>query len=248
MSYCPQCGGLMGAAGTFTSLLPPPQGWECPKCGSVYAPSIGDCARCRPPDTPTGNSGSGYVSLAIKKAGLECVLVEPSLQGAVNARTRGVDPIICSTLQDAGFQQNSMHAFGLFDVLEHIEEDLSTLRALKEMLAEGGRVLLTVPAYKWLWSAHDEFLHHKRRYSAGELKWKLDDAALRLDRLSYFNTLLFPLAVAARCGLRSRSPGAEVPAAPINCVLQRVFGAERWALKSLDLPFGLSLLAIASAE
>ena len=86
----------------------------------------------------------------------------------------------------------------LFEVLEHIEEDFTTLVAIRELVAGGGKILITVPAYQRLWSKHDEFLHHKRRYSARDLQHKIDTAALRVKKLSFFNTLLFPLAVTAR--------------------------------------------------
>ena len=61
----------------------------------------------------------------------------------------------------------------LLDVLEHIEEDLATLQAVGALLAPGGHAVITVPAYRWMWSAHDEFLHHKRRYTAAELRSKV---------------------------------------------------------------------------
>ena len=136
----------------------------------------------------------------------------------------------------------------MFDVLEHIQEDEATLSRVRELLSEGGRLLLTVPAYQSLWSAHDDFLHHKRRYTATLLEGKLGDAGLQPLRISYFNTLLFPAAAAARSLARSRSPGAEIPAAPANMVLQTIFGAERWILRWVNLPFGLSLIALATSK
>ncbi|WP_108683742.1 bifunctional 2-polyprenyl-6-hydroxyphenol methylase/3-demethylubiquinol 3-O-methyltransferase UbiG [Methyloceanibacter sp. wino2] len=135
----------------------------------------------------------------------------------------------------------------LFDVLEHIEEDSATLEVVRGLLADRGHVLVSVPAYQWMWSAHDEFLHHKRRYTAPELAEKLRGASLSVDRITYFNTLLFPFAVAARFASRGRSPGTGIPSDAINSALRQVFSSERRLLQSFDLPFGLSLLAIASA-
>lgn len=139
----------------------------------------------------------------------------------------------------------------LFDVLEHIDEDVPTLIALKKLLAENGRILLTVPAYAWLWSAHDEFLHHKRRYSAAGLRATVSAAGLRLDRMSYFNTLLFPLTAIIRLkdrlvGTRTTS-GRDVPARPINWLLRQTFSTERFLLPVIRLPFGVSLFAILRA-
>lgn len=140
----------------------------------------------------------------------------------------------------------------LFDVLEHIEEASPTLAELRKHLAPGGLILVTVPAYRWLWSAHDVFLHHKRRYTAGLLRAQADAAGLVPDRISYFNTLLFPLAAVMRMldRLRGRTvaSGNDVPAAPVNALLRSVFAAERHLLKAVNLPFGVSLLGVLRAR
>ncbi len=152
---------------------------------------------------------------------------------------------------DIPFAEEKFDLICLFDVLEHIDEDVQTLAAVKKLLAKHGRVLVTVPAYRWLWSAHDEFLHHQRRYSAAGLRGTVAAAGLQLDKMSYFNTLLFPLAAVVR--LRDRllgSPsigGRDVPAKPVNWMLYQIFSAERFLLPSLRLPFGVSLFAILRA-
>lgn len=136
----------------------------------------------------------------------------------------------------------------LFDVLEHIEEDGETLVALTGLLAEGGRVLITVPAYSWLWSVHDDFLHHKRRYSRTELCWKVRIAGFRTVKITYFNSLLLPLVAVVR--LKDRllsnrsSSGNSVPWKPVNYLLQFLFGSERHILSRVRLPFGVSLLTV----
>jgi SAM-dependent methyltransferase len=139
------------------------------------------------------------------------------------------------------FEKGAFDLVCLLDVLEHIDEDLATLRAVRTLLAPGGKALVTVPAYRWLWSEHDEFLHHKRRYTARELRGKAEAAGLAVDMLSYFNTLLFPLAAAARL---LRLKGTAVPPAPVNRLLQALFGAERFVVRRLALPFGVSLVAV----
>lgn len=131
----------------------------------------------------------------------------------------------------------------MFDVLEHIEEDVATLAALRELLAPGGRALITVPAYRWMWSKHDEFLHHKRRYTAAELEKKARAAGLAVATLSYFNTLLFPLAAAARL---LNVEGSDLPPQPVNRLFHTLFSAERWVAGRVPLPFGVSLLAVLS--
>lgn len=153
---------------------------------------------------------------------------------------------------DIPFSGEKFDLICLFDVLEHIGDDVGTLIAIKPMVAAGGRVLVTVPAHRWLWSAHDEFLHHKRRYTRMELRSKVATAGLRLERMSYFNTLLFPLATALRLKERLvKTPsahGRSVPASPINRCFAKVFGAERFLLGKFNLPYGVSLLAILRAQ
>lgn len=129
----------------------------------------------------------------------------------------------------------------MIDVLEHIDQDVATLLALRGLLAPGGRVLVTVPANPWMWSQHDEFLHHKRRYTAAELREKALQARLEVSLLTYFNTLLFPLAATARL---LNVEGSAVPPAPLNRLLQAVFSAERFVAGRVALPFGVSLLAV----
>jgi SAM-dependent methyltransferase len=150
------------------------------------------------------------------------------------------------------FSNDQFDLICLFDVLEHIEEDVASLVAIKELLADGGRILITVPAYQWLWSEHDEFLHHKRRYSASDLTERIMIADLQTERMSYFNTLLFPLAVIARIKDRLLSApsasGTAIPADPLNKFLYRIFSTERFLLRMFSFPFGVSLFAILRSE
>lgn len=139
----------------------------------------------------------------------------------------------------------------MFDVLEHIDQDTEALIAIKQLLKINGRILLTVPAYQWLWGAHDEFLYHKRRYSATQLQKKIVAAGLRPVKISYFNTILFPLAAIVRIKDKllgnSLATGTSVPPAPINKFFTTLFGAERFLLERFNLPFGVSLLSVLKA-
>ncbi len=133
----------------------------------------------------------------------------------------------------------------LFDVLEHIEEDLDTLIAVKKLLAERGRILITVPAYRWLWSAHDEFLHHKRRYNTSEIKAKTKEAGLRALKISYFNSLLFPLVALVRIKDRifgGDSPsGMSIPVRGINNALRFAFSSSVYFCVILTCHLGFLL-------
>src|SRR5262249_54522062 len=95
-------------------------------------------------------AGNGFWVLGLKRRGFDTAVVEPGIEGARNARSRGLDPVICSTLEGAGFALRSIPAIGLFDVLEHIEYDTQFLIRIKSLLVKGGRLYLTVPAYQSL--------------------------------------------------------------------------------------------------
>lgn len=139
----------------------------------------------------------------------------------------------------------------MFDVLEHIEDDGASLSAAAAHLKPGGRLLLTVPSYQWMWGPHDEHLHHKRRYDRALLASRCAQAGLALHGVSHFNTLLFPLALASRLYEKAagRSTAATAaPAAPINAALRCTFAFERHLLARIRLPFGLSLLAVAGPD
>lgn len=139
----------------------------------------------------------------------------------------------------------------MFDVLEHIDRDTESLAALRKHLAPGGYLLVTVPAYPWLWSAHDVFLHHQRRYTASTLNNAFARSGLHVNRITYFNTWLLPLAALARMKDRlarhTKPSGTTTPSPPVNAMLRTIFASERHMLKRVNLPVGVSLLGIASA-
>jgi hypothetical protein len=101
-----------------------------------------------------------------------------------------------------------------------------------------------------MWSAHDVVNHHKRRYSKRALRELIDSSPLKLERIGYFNSLLFPLAVAERAASKLRGKedaDVKLPAAPLNAALEGIFACERYLVGRLPLPPGLSLFAVASA-
>src|SRR4029079_6423998 len=114
----------------------------------------------------------------------------------------------------------------------------------------GGKFVMTVPAHQWMWSAHDTVNHHKRRYSKAGLKALITGSPMKLEALGYFNSLLFPVAIAERMAskaLGNDGGDLELPPAPLNAALKRTFAAERHLIGRVPLPPGLSLFAVASA-
>jgi SAM-dependent methyltransferase len=136
----------------------------------------------------------------------------------------------------------------LLDVLEHIPEDVPALSALRSKLAPGGRILITVPAMPWLWSAHDVVHHHQRRYTAGSLTKTIRDSGLKPVHRTHFNSLLFPLIVAVRAlGKLTKHEGGDdaMPSRPVNGILAAIFGVERHWVTTLSVPFGVSMAMVA---
>jgi SAM-dependent methyltransferase len=134
--------------------------------------------------------GNGFVALALAQAGFDVAVVEPSRAGAKNAQERGLPCVICSTLEGAGFRDESLPAVGLFDVVEHIEDDLTFLRSIRQMMTSGGRIYATVPAYPALWSESDVKAGHFRRYTLQEVRSLFEGAGFSVDYSTHIFGLL----------------------------------------------------------
>ena len=136
----------------------------------------------------------------------------------------------------------------LFDVLEHIDEDIEAMVRVKELLSNEGSIIMTVPAYQWLYGTHDREHHHFRRYIKSDIAQLSSKAGLEVSKISYFNTLLFPIVVLARMVDKfrdhDRSIGSAVPMGIINELLYQVFRLEKILLKYTVLPYGASIYSV----
>lgn len=146
-------------------------------------------------------------------------------------------------------REGGFDLIALLDVLEHVEDDVAALSGITRILHPSGYVMITVPAYDFLWSAHDEAHHHYRRYTLSRLAKTIDAAGLKIVNLSYFNTLLSPAMVAVRWVSRLRKVGygsdLSLPSAPVNALLAWLFALGRYPLSLVPLPFDVSLFALA---
>lgn len=182
-------------------------------------------------------------------------------EGLQYARRRVQVPLVRGHVDRAPFSV-PFDIVGLFDVLEHIEDDASSLKQIRMLLKPGGYLILTVPARKKLWSRFDEEAHHCRRYESHELRERLMDAGFRVDYLTPFMAALYPLARVARwttgrtnavrhrMGIVQKSPVlTDLTVRPgLNEILGFVLKREAGALrKRRRLPIGTSLLAVARA-
>lgn len=194
-----------------------------------------------------GCGSGGNLALLARYGRLRAFEPDPAMRAWASAR--GVVPVADGRLPDGiPFEGERFDAVLLLDVLEHVAEDQASLAALGARLAPGGRLVVTVPAYRWLWSAHDDANHHVRRYTRAGLVRTAWAAGLRVTWATYYNTLLFPVAAGARLASRltgrTGSSGLGVPPHPFNDLLAGVFAAERHVVGRVPLPFGVSVLLV----
>jgi len=161
----------------------------------------------------------------------------------------GICPVLSGKLPEpVPFGNEKFDLVCMLDVLEHIENDEGALQRAGELLCPSGQLLVTVPAYSWLWSAHDDIHHHYRRYTAKMLRQRALKANLVVEKLGYFNSLLFPLIASIRIlgKLTGRGGGSdtEMPGPMTNRMLLKIFSLERHVIPKLMFPFGTSILAV----
>jgi SAM-dependent methyltransferase len=204
-------------------------------------------ARARILDAGCG-SGRKMVDLSSHGAVTGIELSDVSVQVA---RARDVGDVIAGSVLQMPFDSDSFDLAASLDVIEHLEDDLAALRELRRVVAPGGSLLVTVPAYPWLWSGHDEINHHYRRYTRRSLQRVAEQAGWQQIRTTHFNSLLLPAAILLRILDRLSRKTTEssldlwVPPRPLNWLLERPLALEAALIaRGGRIPAGLSLLAV----
>ncbi len=177
--------------------------------------------------------------------------IELSRTSVALARARGAGEVIEGSILDMPFGEGSYELATSLDVIEHLQDDLAALRELRRVVVPGGALLLTVPAYQWLWSGHDVINHHYRRYTQRSLRLVAERAGWRQVRATYFNALLLPVAIMLRAldKLNAKTTQSSldlwVPPQPFNWLLERPLAFEAALIaRGRRIPMGLSLLAV----
>lgn len=204
--------------------------------------------------------GNGTVTKEFLGAGLNAFLLEPSMEGVINAKNSGVKDVIYSSFSDAKFKNNTIPSAGLFDVLEHIEDDVSFLTMLSNALMPQGKLLVTVPAYNFLWAANDKRVGHYRRYTLRALSNKLSSCGFSIDYSTYlFAPMPVPIllirTIPYRLGLY-RHVSKERIKKELNpkkslflSTLNKILSLELYFLnKGKIMPFGSTCLIVATKK
>jgi SAM-dependent methyltransferase len=164
-------------------------------------------------------------------------------------RERGLDQVKLGAGEKLPYDDGTFDLVTAFDVVEHMDDDLAGLREMRRVLRPGGRVLLFVPAFMFLWGVQDDVSNHRRRYRMPELTRVLEQAGFEIERTTYANiTFFLPILLVRQLmrvtGIKAESENnINVPA--LNGLLGRLLGAESWILRRMNIPFGVSGLCVA---
>lgn len=197
--------------------------------------------------------GSG-VNVPVLRGRGRLAVVDVSRVSLDDCGDKGARDLVLADASRPPFRTGSFDLVCALDILEHLDDDASAVREIRRVLAPGGALLVSVPAFGVLWGRQDVLSEHKRRYRRRGLELLLTENGFEVRRLTYFNAALFPAILAVRLAMRPflRWTGAggsdlTVPAPlGLDRLLYRAFAAERGWLVRHDLPVGVSLLALAA--
>jgi SAM-dependent methyltransferase len=198
--------------------------------------------------------GNGFVAKAVQDIGMETILVEPGEKGCINAKKRKVENVICATIENAGFEKSSIPAIGVFDVVEHFENDKALLENLNGFLQKDGLLYITVPCHEFLWSNEDDDAGHYNRYTIKSLSKKLNDTGFTVQYATYFFSILplpifFFRTIPSRLGFNKNAGAVDKYAGEHKSkgsVLDKLWALELGRIKQgKTIPFGGSCLVVA---
>ena len=175
--------------------------------------------------------------------------VDVSAEALDFCRARGLGRVRQGAAESLPYEDAQFDLVTGLDVVEHLDDDVAGLSEMFRVLRPGGRALLFVPAFMFLWGVQDEVSHHRRRYTLAELKERLGTAGLTVERASYANITFFAPILLGRfimrvTGLRPASEN-NINIGALNGFLGRILGSERWWLRKMSFPFGVSAMCVA---
>ena len=167
------------------------------------------------------------------------------------AKNKGLTNVVRSSSISLPLQSEKFDIITILDVIEHIQDDKSVLKEIWRLLKPNGIVIVTVPAFQFLWSEHDIVSSHVRRYNKSTINMILNQSQFKIIKSSYFVSFLFPLVAAyrllTRYRLKTQNPKSNLIKLPqpINNFFKKIMFLENQLLKKTNLPFGLSVICIA---
>lgn len=194
--------------------------------------------------------GTGAMSASLRRFG-RVVSADLSPLALQYSRRRDLNQLCSADATRLPFQDGAFDAVVALDLLEHIPDDNAAAREFARVLRPGGMLFSTVPAYRSLWSGHDQALMHMRRYTAPEVRSLLAGAGLHVTRLSYAMTALYPIVwLVRRRERRLPEPQSSVRPLPgaINAALVGLLNIENAMLRHISLPFGVTVVAVAMKQ
>jgi SAM-dependent methyltransferase len=175
--------------------------------------------------------------------------VDVSPEALAFCRARGLENVKLGEAERLPYEDNSFDLVTGLDVVEHLDDDVAGLREMRRVLKPGGRALLFVPAFMFLWGVQDDISHHRRRYTIPDLRRVVEAAGFRVERTTYANISFFAPILAGRALMKvtGLKPASEnnINVSALNGVLGRILGAESFFLRRMNFPFGVSALCVA---
>ena len=192
--------------------------------------------------------GTGANLLMLSKYG-DAEGVDVSEDALAFCRERGLENVKLGAAEELPYDDGTFDLVTALDVVEHLDDDLAGLREMRRVLRPGGRVLLFVPTFMFLWGLQDDVSNHRRRYRMPELRRVLEQAGFEIERTTYANITFFMPILAMRKLMRLTGIKAEsennINVSALNGVLARMLGAESLLLRYANIPFGVSGLCVA---
>jgi len=204
------------------------------------------------PESLALDIGCGTVSnlRVLESAGFIAIGLDRSIYALSLNRKEFEFPLINGDLIELPIRSESVGLIVAMDVLEHVEDDTKGICELYRVLNNRGALILTVPAFNFLWGIQDDVTGHKKRYSKKEILYKLKRGGFEILKSSYFNFFLFiPILIGRRFmhifGLKVESEN-RINFPMLNSFLKTIFSIEPHFLRYFSFPFGVSILCIAT--
>ena len=195
--------------------------------------------------------GTGANLLLLSKYG-QAEGVDVSEDALAFCRARGLDKVTLGAGEEMPYADGTFDLVTAFVVVEHMDEDLAGLKEMRRVLRPGGRVLLFVPTFMFLWGLQDDVSNHRRRYRLPELRRVLEQAGFEVERSTYANiTFFLPILLVRQVmrltGIKTETENS-INISSLNGVFGKLLGAESTILRYMNLPFGVSGLCVARVK